>query len=128
MFYASPRNHLDVQGKLLVNLECNVIVTPEQMPDTTEIVLSKKLDLPDLDFFPQDEPVQRYLYEETWEEARKDPYVVMHSSGITSTPKVLILKNDTIAAHDAFQRFPKFNNRPRYGLQWAEKRVATSFP
>ncbi|KAL9616239.1 MAG: hypothetical protein Q9160_008865 [Pyrenula sp. 1 TL-2023] len=116
MLYASPRNHLDIQVKLLDGLECNILATHEQMSDVAEKILGKrpmqKLDLPDFGFFLKDEPVQPYPYNKTWEEARKDPYVVMHSSGTTGTPKVLILKNGTAAAHDAFQRFSEFNERP----------------
>ncbi|KAL9106765.1 MAG: hypothetical protein Q9227_008264 [Pyrenula ochraceoflavens] len=132
MFYASPRNHLNIQIQLLDRLNCNVLATPDHLSETSEKVFAmkkmRKLNLPDLDFFLQDGKVRPYPYEKTWEEARKDPYVVMHSSGTTGIPKVLILKNGTVAAHDAFQRFSEFNETQWYGQKWAGKRVATSFP
>lgn len=107
-------------------------MTPEQMSDATREVLDsramQKCILPHLDFFLGDEPVQRYPYTKTWEEARKDPYIVMHSSGTTGTPRVLILKQGTVAAHDAFQRFTQYGENPWYGHNWIGKRVLTSFP
>jgi len=106
MFYNSPRNRPEVQVALLEKLECDILITPEQMFDATRGVLvnraMQRFILPDLDFFLKDEPVQPYPYTKTWEAARKDLYVVMHSSGTTGTPKVLIPKQGTVAAHDAF--------------------------
>ena len=132
MFYSSPRNRPEVQVALLERLECGILMTPEQMSDATKVVLNsramRKIILPDLDFFLSDEPVQPYPYTKTWEEARKDPYVVMHSSGTTGIPKVLILKQGTVAAHDAFQRFTQLGEEPWYGHYWTGKRVLTSFP
>ena len=132
MFYASPRNRPEVQIALLEKLRCNIIAVSEAPSDTTNMILQeramKKLPLPDLDFFLDSGLVERYPYNKTWDQARKDPYVVMHSSGTTGTPKVLVLKQGTVAAHDAFQRFPSFDEAPWYGSNWAEKRVATSFP
>ena len=132
MFYASPRNRTEVQIALLEKLDCHTIATPEQMSDTASAVLKKrsmkKVTLPNVEFFLNESSVEQYPYSKTWEEARKDPYVVMHSSGTTGTPKVLILKQGTVAAHDAFQRFPDFGEEPWYGQCWAGKRVATSFP
>ena len=107
-------------------------MTPEQMSDATRGVLDsramRKFILPDLDFFFEDEPVQPYPYTKTWEGARKDPYVVMHSSGTTDTPKILILKQGTVAAHDDFQRFTQLGGEPWYRHYWTGKRVLTSFP
>ena len=132
MFYSSPRNRIDIQVALLDKLDCNIILTPEVMSEATKGVLNKrrmqKLFLPDLDYFLNEEAVEDYPYSKSWEEARKDPYVVMHSSGTTGTPKILVMKQGTVAAHDAFQRFPEFGEEPWYGHNWAGRRVFTSYP
>lgn len=132
MFYSSPRNRLEVQIALLEELQCDILITPEEMSDTTKGVLQsramRKIILPGLDFFLKDERIQAYPYAKTWKEACTDPYVVMHSSGTTGTPKVLILKQGTVAAHDAFQRFPELGEDAWYGRYWTGKRVLTSFP
>ena len=132
MFYSSPRNRPDVQVALLEKLNCTILFTPEKMSDATKVVLEhrkmNKYILPDLDYFLAEEAVKPYPYNKIFEEARKDPYVVMHSSGTTGTPKILVLKQGTVAAHDAFQLFPSLGDEPWYGSYWANKRVLTSFP
>ena len=132
MFYSSPRNHIKIQIALLEKLKCNILITPENMSEATKGVLeSRKIDkytLPKLDFFLDDKAVEKYIYSKSWEEARKDPYVVMHSSGTTGTPKILVMKQGTVAAHDAFQRFPVLGEEPWWGHYWTGKRVFTSYP
>ncbi|KAL9078027.1 MAG: hypothetical protein Q9157_003058 [Trypethelium eluteriae] len=132
MFYSSPRNRPDVQVALLEKLQCTILFTPEKMSEAAKSVLDhRKMDkyiLPELDHFLAEESVQPYPYSKTFEEARKDPYVVMHSSGTTGTPKILVMKQGTVAAHDAFQLFPSLGDEPWYGSYWAGKRVLTSFP
>ena len=132
MFYSSPRNGLEVQVALLEKLDCDVLMLPAQIPDSARKVLeshvNRKYILPDLDFFLSDKPIQPYPYNKTWEEARNDPYVVLPSSGTTGIPKLLFLKQGTISAHDAFQRFSDFGEKPWYGHYWTGKRVITSFP
>lgn len=132
MFYNSPRNRPEVQVELLNKLECDILMTPEQMSDATKGVpndrVMRKFILPDLEFFLSDAPVQPHPYNKTWAEARKDPYVVMHSSGTTGTPKILVMKQGTVAAHDAFQRFSELGEEPWYGHYWTGKRILTSFP
>lgn len=132
MFDSSPRNRLEVQVALLDKLDCDILMTPEQMSDATRGVLNdrvmRKFILPDLEFFLSDDRVQPYPYNKTWEGARKDPYVVMHSSGTTGTPKILVMKQGTVAAHDAFQRFSELGEEPWYGHYWTGKRILTSFP
>ena len=133
MFYSSPRNHPDIQVALLEKLECTTLFTPEVMSETTTTVLAKRPDmkkyiLPELDYFLSQEPVAPYPYNKTFEEARKDPYVVLHSSGSTGTPKLLIQKHGSAAAHDAFQLFPDFGDAPFFVSSWKGKRVLTNFP
>ncbi|KAH8204592.1 hypothetical protein TruAng_001221 [Truncatella angustata] len=132
MFYSSPRNRPEVQVALLEKLQCTTLFTPEDESETTKAVLERrqmnKYTLPDLDFFLNDEPVEPYPYNKTFEQARKDPYVTLHSSGSTGTPKVLNLKQGYAAAHDAFQLLPSLGDTPWTVSTWAGKRVLTNFP
>ena len=133
MFYSSPRNRPEVQVALLEKLQCTILFTPEQESETTRIVLEKrdmkKYILPDLQYFLGQKSVQPYPYSKTFEEARKDPYFVLHSSGSTGTPKILVLKQGSAAAHDAFQLFPSQAATPWFVSScWTGKRVLTNFP
>ena len=84
--------------------------------------------LPELDYFLDDSPVPPYSYNKTYAEACRDPFVVMHSSGTTGVPKILVLKQGTMAVHDAYQHIPSLGGEPWYGSRWTNKRVFTSFP
>ncbi|UNI19370.1 hypothetical protein JDV02_005556 [Purpureocillium takamizusanense] len=133
MFYSSPRNHVDVQIALLEKLQCTVLFTPNDMSATTKAVLEKrpemkKFILPELAYFLSEESMEPYPYSKTFEEARKDPYVVLHSSGSTGTPKLLIQKHGSAAAHDAFQLFSSLDDVPFFVSSWKGKRVLTNFP
>lgn len=132
MFYSSPRNRPDIQVALLEKLQCTILFTPEQMSETTKVVLENrhmnKYILPDIDYFLAQKSVEPYPYNKTFEEARKDPYVVMHSSGSTGTPKILVLKQGSAAAHDAFQHLPSLGASPWFVSSWTGKRVLTNFP
>lgn len=128
MFYSSPRNRTDIQVALLEKLQCTILFTPEIESETTQAVLKNrkmnKYILPDLAYFLDPEPVELYPYSKTFDEAKTDPYVVLHSSGSTGTPKILILKQGSAAAHDAFQQFPD----RWFVSSWTGKRVVTNFP
>lgn len=132
MFYSSPRNRPDIQIALLEKLQCTTLFTPRKMSETTKTVLdAKNMDtfiLPELEYFLDPVPVQPYPYNKTFDEACHDPYVVMHSSGTTGIPKILVLKLGSAAAHDAFQRFPDFGDNPWFVSSWTGKRVVTNFP
>ncbi|KAI9676690.1 MAG: hypothetical protein M1822_008253 [Bathelium mastoideum] len=132
MFYSSPRNRPEVQVALLEKLQCTRLFAPEEMSEAAKIVLEhrkmSKYILPDLEYFLSEEPVEPYPYSKPFEEARKDPYVVLHSSGTTGTPKIIVLKQGTVAAHDAFHLLPSLGEKPWYGSNWASNRVVVSFP
>ena len=102
------------------------------MSETTRVVLENrhmnKYILPDLDYFLAKKSIEPFPYTKTFEEARKDPYVVMHSSGSTGTPKILVLKQGSAAAHDASQLFPSLGAAPWFVSSWTGKRVLTNFP
>lgn len=132
MFYSSPRNRPEMQVALLEKLQCTILFTPKETSETTRIVLeTRKMDkyiLPDLEYFLDPTPVESYPYNKTFEEACEDPYVVMHSSGTTGIPKILVLKLGSTATHDFFSLPPKSGDAPWFVSSWTGKRVLTNFP
>lgn len=132
MFYSSPRNHPEIQVALLEKLQCKILFTPEEMSDATRVVLENrqmnKYILPDLDYFFAQKPVEPYPYNKTFEQACKDPYIALHSSSSTGTPKIVVLKQGSAAAHDAFQLFPSLGAAPWLVSTLTGKRVLTNFP
>jgi acyl-coenzyme A synthetase/AMP-(fatty) acid ligase len=134
MFFSSPRNRPDVHVALLEKLKCTILFAPDLESDMamTKSVLERRsmetYILPSLDFFLADKYVKQHPYNKTFDAARHDPYVVMHSSGSTGTPKILVLRQGWAAAHDAFQLFPSLGETPWFGSTWTGKRILTNFP
>ena len=57
-----------------------------------------------------------------------DQYVLLHSSGWTGTPKVLILMQGPAAAHGAHQILSSLGGAHWFVTSWTRKRVARNFP
>lgn len=85
-------------------------------------------ELPDLEYWLQAEETAVYPYQRTYIEACHEPFVVLHSSGTTGTPKLLVLKHGTYTPLDAYQRFPSLGEKPWSAHVWRGKRIFTSFP
>lgn len=117
---------------MLEKLDCTILFTPEEETETTKAVLQQramaKFTLPSLEYFLADGYQRPYPYHKTFDEARDDPFAVMHSSGTTGTPKIITLRHGTEAAHDAYQQFPAMSE-PKWAMSaWKGKRVVTNFP
>ncbi|KIW16413.1 hypothetical protein PV08_06465 [Exophiala spinifera] len=89
----SPRNSLPAHVNLFNLLSCKKLVAPNPAPQAvTTIVAShdiEVLEIPSVaDLLTQVHP--QYAYKKSFDEARKDPLVVLHTSGTTGLPKPII--------------------------------------
>ena len=135
MFFSSQSNSIKAHAALLERLQCEIFFASMPHTKVTEAILSERpmqtLELPGLDFWLQESQVPIYKYEKTFEEARLDPFAVMHSSGTTGTPKVIVLKHGSCSPLDSYQLIPILGGEPFKPFQvcrWKGKRVFTSFP
>jgi hypothetical protein len=55
------------------------------------------------------EEVAPFPYNKTWEEARWDPLVVLHTSGSTGIPKPIIVRQGMLCISDAFHNLPEMH-------------------
>jgi acyl-coenzyme A synthetase/AMP-(fatty) acid ligase len=69
------------------------------------------------------DPVNLYPYTKTFDEARQDPFVVLHTSGSTGFPKPVILTHGTLAHHDTFLIPPPPGEAPVASAIFSNKRV-----
>ena len=132
MFFSSQSNSIKDHAALLERLQCEIFLASMPHTKVTEAILSERpmqtLELPGLDFWLQESKVPIYKYEKTFEEARLDPFAVLHSSGTTGTPKVIVLKHGSCSPLDSYQLIPLLGGEPFQVCRWKGKKVFTSFP
>ena len=86
MIYNSPRNSVDAHVNLFTLQKCRTLILPQPQPPYAASLLAtyrmRTLEIPSLDEFLTTE-VTPYPYNKSFEEARKDPLVALHTSGST---------------------------------------------
>lgn len=93
----------------------------------TTIDLPSQLELLAVDKVDDHVPV--YPYDKTFDEARQDPFVVMHTSGSTGLPKPIRVPNGSLATVDAQHLLPAVEGRLTHAQYFDEPRTGYSaFP
>lgn len=103
MLLVSPRNTIPAYISLFEALQCKILITP---PGPTLPVIDAILHVHQLQVLRSpgveellDRPYPHYPFRKTFEEARSEPLVVVHTSGTTSLPKPIIYTHDFAASY-----------------------------
>ncbi|KAI0445857.1 acetyl-CoA synthetase-like protein [Xylaria telfairii] len=132
----SPRNPPSTTISLLEQTKCTKILFTSEVSPIVKSIQALKPDLEGL-VIPSfrnmmDSIPQPYPYSKTFEEARNDPIVILHSSGSTGLPKPIVMTHGTFATADNDKNLPVVPNRkPKDSRMWefdGEARVYTIFP
>ncbi|KAL8717514.1 MAG: hypothetical protein Q9225_005246 [Loekoesia sp. 1 TL-2023] len=114
---------------------CSKIVTSKaRIPITMDIVSHRSMTettIPELEYwFREGAGIEDriYPYTKTFEDARLDPFVALHTSGSTGAPKLVVNRHGTFAAQDAFQAIPALGDEPVNVHYLRGKRVFLPFP
>jgi acyl-coenzyme A synthetase/AMP-(fatty) acid ligase len=75
----------------------------------------RSLQIPELQEILASSEVPPYEFNKTFEEAKDEPFAVLHTSGSTGLPKPIVLHHSWFASLDAQQNLKPFNG---YELQW----------
>ena len=91
----SPRNSLEAHLNLLENTQCHTLMTAEPLPPLARDVLAQRpmvhVIVPEVDRWLDAPNVEPYPYLKTFERARYEPFVVVHTSGSTGKHRPILL-------------------------------------
>ncbi|TVY28697.1 Non-canonical non-ribosomal peptide synthetase [Lachnellula hyalina] len=115
----SPRNSVENAVAVLESTKCNVIFYSAEMASKVKTLKEARpnirtIEIPAMEVLTST-PAKAYPYTKTWEEAKNDRVLIMHTSGSTGTPKPIYMNNDYIAILDAAHIIPAVPGHPLAG-------------
>jgi acyl-CoA synthetase (AMP-forming)/AMP-acid ligase II len=119
MFFTSPRNSIPAHSHLFNRLECKTLLTSSPTPPVVSAIVGahplKVLEVPSVQDLLH-KKYAHYPYTKTFEEAKFDPLIALHTSGSTGMPKPIVWTQDWAAA---FQMWSQMD--PPEGLESRDK-------
>lgn len=67
-----------------------------------------------------EEKAPDFPYNRTFEEAKWDPFVVLHTSGSTGLPKPVVARQGMLCISDAYHNLPEWHGLPILTKAWAD--------
>ncbi|KAF3770725.1 hypothetical protein M406DRAFT_34511 [Cryphonectria parasitica EP155] len=136
LFLSSLRNTLEAHLKLLEDLDCHTFLLPPKfpLPIVKQILAARPMHVQEIAPLPKwlhDEYGGRedhYPYTKSWEEAKYDPMVVLHTSGTTGMPKAIVAAQGTWTSIHASASLPKPGGKPCFPYLGKGTRVYLGFP
>ncbi len=133
MLFTSPRNNLDGHIHVLDGADCHVFLTARgsNVDDILRARPMRTATVPELaDMLDGTaETAAVYPYTKTFEEARMDPCLVLHTTGSTGLPKPIVWKNANLASYEAWRTIPAIDGYvPTTVVYQQARRAYTSMP
>ncbi|KAG4438198.1 hypothetical protein IFR05_006322 [Cadophora sp. M221] len=129
----SPRNTLEGQLSLFDSTDCKALLISEGFPIPADLISASSLEpitIPSLDtFLSPDGEVKHYPYTRIFNEAKDEPFTVLHTSGSTGLPKPVVLRHGWFSTMDAVIEMPLMpgGERPLW-MSSENKRMFASLP
>ncbi|KAF2085480.1 acetyl-CoA synthetase-like protein [Saccharata proteae CBS 121410] len=108
ILFNAPRNSVEAQLYLFDQTDCKALLRGPK--SQVQGILAARdircITTPSLDDLLGAENVKHYPYTKTYEEAKNDPTIVLHSSGSTGPPKPIVIRNGAMTTMDAHHMLP----------------------
>ena len=129
----SPRNSIEADLAVLEATSCDIWVLPNHHPKFLSQLLAQRpikvLAIAEVDELLSEEPVTKYAYNKSFDDASEEPFCVMHTSGSTGHPKPIFWKHSMLATLDATRLLPEHHGRPPWFVVFEEgDKFYSSFP
>lgn len=132
MLLNSPRNSVEGHLNVIKHSNCNIWALPSRKIGNVEQILARKefkvIHVPELEELLDETIVPIYPYERAWEQARYEPFMILHTSGSTGLPKPIIIRHGLLATVDAFRLLEDVEGRTLQAKTWAGRRCYSTFP
>lgn len=128
--FSSPRNQIAAHISLIEKTQCSTLVgvknpVVENILDNSVV---KFLEIPTLDELLHSEKARPFLYQQSYEEAAEQPFLVLHTSGSTGLPKPVTITHGLMACIDAQKLLPPVGGRHVTSLNYRGNHVYTALP
>ena len=130
--FLSPRNSVEANLNLLDASKCRVFLTASKFPPTFEALFKqrdmKRCIMPELHDILAKDQGPHYPFVKSFAEAQHDPFVVLHTSGSTGLPKLVVVTHGSMTASDTYQQMPILGYPPTMIESLRDKRVCVGLP
>ncbi|KAI1097411.1 acetyl-CoA synthetase-like protein [Jackrogersella minutella] len=131
MLFLSPRNNLDGHFNVLEGADCHIFLRASET-DIRSIVESRRMKshvVPELSDFLDPRSIPIYPYYKSFQEARMDPALVLHTTGSTGLPKPITWKVGILSTYEAWRTIPRVGDYvPNTEIYQQSRRAYTSMP
>lgn len=131
MLFLSPRNNLEGHLNVLAGVDCQIFLRAHET-DIQSILDARPMRLkivPELEDLLQPRAVDLYPYNKTFDQARMDPALVLHTTGSTGLPKPITWKVGILSTYEAWRTIPHVGDYvPTTEIYQQSRRAYTSMP
>jgi len=132
MLFNSPRNSLEGHLGVIDAADCKIWCIASEKNVQVEQILSKRamriMFLPSLDSLLHEIPVDPYPFTKSFEEAKNDPILVLHTSGSTGLPKPIFVVQWLMSTIDAYNTLPGMEGKQMQLAAWKKMKFLSTFP
>jgi len=111
--FISPRNPHEAQHSLLERTDCHMLWYASSFKTLIQPLLHERhldsVQVGSVEEWLAEGEVEPLPYQKTWDEARWDPLVVLHTSGSTGIPRPIVVRQGMLSIDDASHELPEMH-------------------